>query len=89
MVTETSRITYRGGAATVGALAQMLRQEGVRVEYEAPEEKRDLASIAEAVFVTLAAEGARESIKFAVAKFRKHFPRAEVEIEGDEDNDRD
>lgn len=93
--TEARRITYQGNPAVAGALAQMLREEGVRVDLRPAEggEERDLtsmaASMAEGVVVALFAWGTQDAITGAVNKFRKRFPGAggSITIEGDDGDD--
>jgi hypothetical protein len=51
-MTETYTIKYRGGAARAGALVQMLQEVGVNVEWETPQERRDLQGIAETVVLS-------------------------------------
>jgi hypothetical protein len=82
----TKTITYKGGPARVSALVQMLEEQGVNVEWEPPTERRDLTGAAEAIVLSLVASGAYDAIKAAVAKFRKWAPRAEVTLEGDEED---
>jgi hypothetical protein len=69
-------------------LAQMLREEGVQVEYEPPEEQRGLGvDVAAGVIVYILTKGADEAIKAAVRRFRERAPHNKVTIEGDEDED--
>lgn len=65
-----THITYRGPAFAVGALAQMLREEGVSADYAPPEERRSAGEIVEAVVVNLACTGAFEAARVAVNRFR-------------------
>lgn len=89
--TEARRITYQGSPALGGALAQMLRKEGVRVDLRPAEgvEERDLTSMAEGGVVALFAWGTQDAITGAVNKFRKRLPGAggSVTIEGDDGDD--
>jgi hypothetical protein len=89
--TQARRITYQGNPALAGPLAQMLRDEGVRVDLRPAEgvEERDLTSMAEGVVVALFAWGSQAAITAAVNKFRKRFPGAggSVTIEGDDGRD--
>jgi hypothetical protein len=84
------RIRYEGGAAIVGALAQMLREEGVEVTYEPPDEWRSptIPTVVAAVVVNMIANGAYDAIKAGIRRFRGLFPRSSVEIE-DDDADHD
>jgi hypothetical protein len=60
---------------------QMLEAEGVQVDWEQPQERRDISGIAEAIVLSLAASGTYDAIKAAVAKFKKWAPRTEVILE--------
>ena len=83
-MTET-RITYEGDPALVSLLVQMLEEEGVEVQWQRPEERRDVSGMAEAVVVNLAAVGVLTGIKAAVQKFRARFGRSRVNVEGEDD----
>jgi hypothetical protein len=48
IVTQTIR--YKGGSARVGALVQMLEAEGAHVDWEHPQERRDLSGVVEQPF---------------------------------------
>jgi hypothetical protein len=89
--TQARRITYQGNTALAGALAQMLREEGVRVDLRPAEggEERDQTSMAEAATVALFMWGTQIAVTAAVDKFRKRFPGAggSVTIEGDDGDD--
>jgi hypothetical protein len=84
-------ITYRGPRVLVGALAHLLREEGV--EFKQPREDRtEVAEVAVVVLTVSAgdAEGDRPleaRIEAAVARFEKRFGdgAASVEISPDED----
>jgi hypothetical protein len=67
-------ITYRGHPALAGALAQMLQERGVEVEWERPVEQRGFASAVEGVVVAIVSYGGIEAIKAAIAEFRRRFP---------------
>jgi 5,10-methylene-tetrahydrofolate dehydrogenase/methenyl tetrahydrofolate cyclohydrolase len=54
-------LTYEGPPPYVGALAQMLEEEGVTVEYP-PHETRDLSSALAIVAVVLTATGSARAI---------------------------
>jgi hypothetical protein len=83
------RVTYHGSPPFVGALAQMLREEGLDVEdYEAPMEGRSVG-VGEAVAIGLVVNGTYDALKIAVKKFREHWPKARVEIEGEEGDGED
>jgi hypothetical protein len=83
----TYSIRYEGGPARVGALAQELREAGVEVEYEPPTEERGAGQIAQDVVIGIAANGAYEAIKTAIARFREHHPHSIVELEEDDGDD--
>lgn len=77
-------LTYRGHAAIVSALVQMLEERDVQVEWERPEERRGAAGAAEQVIVGIVTYGSIEAIKAAVAEFRRRFgDQPEVNVEGD------
>jgi predicted flavoprotein YhiN len=88
-VTETRRITYQGSAPILRALVQALEAEGVTVSLrrgvQPTTEERDTRTIVENVVAILIAEGGVAGIKAGVRKFQANFPRAKVEIEGEED----
>ena len=63
-------MTYRGPAPLASALAQMLEEEGVRVYYSPPIEKRGAGDVMEAAIVSLACAGAYGLIKAGVLRFR-------------------
>ena len=69
-------ITYRGPRVLVGALAHLLREEGV--EFDQPREDRtEVVEVAVVVLVVRAGDGAGrtldEMIDAAVARFTKRF----------------
>jgi hypothetical protein len=66
---------------------QALEQEGVRVTWTPPQEQRGLGADVTDVVLSIAAAGAYDAIKAAVAKMRAWMPRAEIVIEDDEDDD--
>jgi hypothetical protein len=69
-------------------LVQMLEQEGIKVRWERPLERRDMGEIAQEVAVQMVATGDVTAIAAAVAKFRKHIRgRAEATVENDEMDD--
>jgi hypothetical protein len=84
-------ITYRGPRVLVGALAHLLREEGV--EFKQPREDRTEVAEVAVVVLTVSAgdsEGDRTldaRIEAAVARFEKRFGdgAASVEISPDED----
>jgi hypothetical protein len=91
---ENVTVEYRGPAPFVSALAQMLRQEGVEVTYEPPQEERgtaaDLLAGVGGVVVNIACAGAYDAIKAGVQRFRasRFGKAAQVDVEdGDGDGD--
>lgn len=64
-------LTYQGSPAQVGALAQMLRAEGLQVDYQPPMEYKDL-SVAQTV-VDLAVQGAPYLVAAVVGRFTARF----------------
>lgn len=86
-MSETRRnITYTGSATGVRFLVHTPEQEGVKVEWTPPVERRDIASAAEAVVVGLVTTGTVEAIKAGVRAFRARSS-ARIEIEGEQDDD--
>lgn len=84
-------ITYRGPRVLVGALAHLLREQGV--EFDQPREDRtELVEVAEVVLAVRAGDTVPDRtldamIEAAVARFKKRFGDdvASVEITDDED----
>jgi hypothetical protein len=66
---------------------QALEQEGVRVTWTPPREQRGLGADLTDVVLSIAASGAYDAIKAAVAKMRTWMPHAEIVIEEDQDDD--
>ena len=85
MGAQIKRITYRGGAREANILVSMLRAEGVRVQWEPPEERRDVVGALQDYVVELLATGTVAAVSYAVGKFRERA-RGTVQIE-DEDSD--
>ncbi len=67
---QTRTLRYTGSPPFAGLFAQTLRDEGVEVEYEPPLERRDVASMVEAVTVFFICRGSEVAIKVAVEKWR-------------------
>lgn len=83
-----TRVTYRGNPAFASMLVQMLKEQGVAVEWERPQEQRGLGDMAQGVVVDMVASGGLLAIKVAVDKFRKHMHgRAAATVEDDEQDD--
>jgi len=84
-------ITYRGPRVLVGALAHLLREEGV--EFDQPRENRtELAEVAVVAMAVRAGANVQDAtldamIEAAVARFKKRFGDdfASVEIADDQD----
>ena len=86
MASETRRrITYSGGAIEPHALVSMLRGEDVTVEWQPPEERRDLAGALQDYVVAILATGTVVAINVAVGRFRERA-RGTVKVEDDEDH---
>jgi hypothetical protein len=79
---ETTTLTYEGPPAQVSAFAQFLREEGLTADYEAPEEGRDLAAIAEEIIVKVVVTGTATALLAGIPKATKHlrdwFPNVKV-----------
>lgn len=84
----TRRLTYRGGAITAHMIVRRLKEEGVRVDWEPPEERRDLASAAEMVVALLVVHGGTKAIDAVVDEFREWLRErgGDLRIDGDEDD---
>lgn len=92
----TRTIRHRGPAPVVGALRQVLTEEGVEVTYESPEvEERSTQAVVEFVslYVLVKATGKvtdaafDAAIKAAVAKFRERFGRTTgATVEADDED---
>jgi hypothetical protein len=71
MADEITELVYEGPTAFVGLLRQMLREEGLTVSYEPPEEGRDLDGAAQLASVVLGVTGPLwPSIWRGVKRFR-------------------
>jgi len=80
----TTRVRYTGSPRYAGAVAQMLEEEDVQVDYTLPMEKRDLSSTAETVTVYYDCQGTLLAIRAGIQKFRERFGRGVVEVEVDD-----
>ena len=80
-MTVTRTIRSNAGVR-VGALVQMLEEEGVQVDWDRRQEQRgiDYSTDIQQAIVTLTVMGAPAAIKVAVDRFRKRFPKATAEI---------
>lgn len=88
MSETTRRIIYEGPAHFAGLLAQMLREEGVQVDYEPPLEERGAQEFARDVIVDLTASGMGAAIMLALQKFDQRMRgRATARIEEDDEDD--
>jgi hypothetical protein len=67
-------------------LVQFLREEGVRVKWEPPDERRGIewASDAQQVIAMLIATGTSAAVKAAVDRFRQRYKETTVTVEADE-----
>jgi hypothetical protein len=86
-VDVTRKITYHGDTARVGALVQMLEQQGVQVDWTPPQEHRGLGADVNEVIVNLVSTGSVVAIAAAVKQFRARFPRHKIEVEGEAEPD--
>jgi hypothetical protein len=85
-VSETTTVTYRGPSAFASALAQMLQEEGVRVDYAPPPEERSgLGMVAGAIVLNIVCSGTYDAIKASIRRFKesRFGPTADVEIPDD------
>jgi hypothetical protein len=57
MADEVTELVYKGPPAFVGLLAQMLREEGLSVSFEPPDETRDLDGVVGLAAVVLGVTG--------------------------------
>jgi hypothetical protein len=78
----TTRVRYTGSARYADAVAQMLEEEDVQVDYTPPVQKRELSSLGEAVTVYFFCQGTQMDIKAGVQKFRDRFGIGSLEVEG-------
>jgi hypothetical protein len=89
--TETTTLTYEGPPAQVSALAQFLREEGLTVDYEAPEEGRDLTTLTGDIVVGVVVSGTSAAllagIRKATKRLRSWFPNVKVEGKHRADDD--
>lgn len=56
---------------------------------DAAREQRGLGGDAAAIVLSIVASGAYDAIKVAVAKVRERMPRAEISVEGEDQDDRE
>jgi hypothetical protein len=80
-MTDARIITYRGDAGHHRVLIKLLRDQGVWVVYQAPEEQPGGKTITGEVVLRLTASGAYDDMKLVVGKFRERFPSIRVDIE--------
>ena len=87
-MTVTRTIRSNAGVR-VGALVQMLEEEGAQVDWDPPQERRgiDYSTDIQQAIVTLTVMGTPAAIKVAVDRFRKRFPKATTEIDDDDEPD--
>jgi hypothetical protein len=79
-------LSYRGDPGLANLFAQLLREQGVRVEFESFEEHRDTGEIIDLVVSNLITYGTIAGVKAAFAQFRKRRPAVDAKIE---ETDRD
>ena len=79
----TTRVRYTGSPRYVGAVAQMLEEEDVQVDYTPPTETRGPSSAAETVTVYYICQGMPMAIRAGIQKFRERFGRGVIEVEVD------
>lgn len=77
---RTVELQYEGPPALVGALAQMLREDGMQVSYEPPMEQRDAALVIAIVTLVVQVTGADDRMKAAIDRFVERFKRAEPKV---------
>jgi hypothetical protein len=80
---DEERTIFCDGGPMVSVLVQMLEQEGVRVEWTPPEERRglDISTDIQSLVVALTAYGTPAAMKRAAAAYRKRFPKAHVRVQ--------
>lgn len=83
--TTTRTLSYRGPAAGLSMLAQMLEEEGAHVEWESPFEERGTSEVVEAVVAQLVATGALAGIQAAVQRFRERI-KGVADVTDEEDD---
>ena len=80
----TTRVRYTGSPRYARAVAQMLEEEDVQVDYTAPIAKLDQSSVAETVTVYYHCQGTQLAIRAGMQKFRERFGRGIIEVEVDD-----
>ena len=75
-MSEKRTIRYRGPAPLAGLLAQMLRDQGADVSYEAPMERRGAGEVAEAVVMMVVGGLTYDVLKVGVSRFLDRFGRS-------------
>ena len=87
------KVTYRGPAARIPVLAQMIREEGFNVSYAPPSEKRSIGQdiafvtvyVTDPVVVATDGLGSESRVRAAVNNFTERIPDTTIEIEEDTD----
>jgi hypothetical protein len=75
MTADHANIRFRGPASLVGALAQMLEEQGLTVQYEPPFERKALGvDIAALVLAVTGHPDIRRAMAAGIAKFKERFP---------------
>jgi hypothetical protein len=85
------KVRFRGSPSFVGMLAQMLRDEGLEVDYAPPLEDRGAGDTLVEVVLYVAGKGVDvavvalvgDKVGAAIKRFRERVPRAQVNIVDD------
>ena len=85
-MTETTSFAYVGPGPGAPLLAQMLRRDGLEVEYEPPIEKRDAGAALEAVRVLFEVVGDAALVRTVVRSLMQRRP-GQFRVEGLPDDD--
>lgn len=76
-----ANLTVLASPPFASMLVQMLREEGVTVEWDPPEERRGAGEVVQQVVISILAAGAYDGIKLAVQRFvERTNGRAKVDI---------
>jgi hypothetical protein len=83
-------ITYTGSAPTAGLVAQLLRESGLDVSYEPPEERRGMEWLAEGVTVYYLCKAGDSAVRAAVQHVRDRLgARGTITADTDDDESDD
>ena len=83
MAEQARQVTYLGDPSGLRLLVHELKQQGVQVRWDAPEERRNQAGDSEQDYVELDVIGSGEAIRAAVERVCDEDPDADVRIEDD------